>query len=119
MIFKIIIILLAAAMLISLFSSAFFLVKDKGNTERAHNTLRIRVTIAVLIMITVAIGIYTGQLGVNIPLIEIHLSNIYGREEFREKSYFSDIALGVVSGFGKNSYLMAFQAAKNYLLRED
>ena len=67
MIFKIIIILLAAAMLISLFSSAFFLVKDKGNTERAQNTLRIRVTIAVLIMITVAIGIYTGQLGVNIP----------------------------------------------------
>jgi 3-dehydroquinate dehydratase-2 len=52
-------------------------------------------------------------------LIEIHLSNIYGREEFREKSYFSDIALGVVSGFGKQSYLMAFQAAKNYLLRED
>ena len=51
-------------------------------------------------------------LGVNIPLIEIHLSNIYGREEFREKSYFSDIALGVVSGFGKQSYLMAFQAAK-------
>ena len=51
----------------ALFSSAFFLVKDKGNTERAQNTLRIRVTIAVLIMITVAIGIYTGQLGVNIP----------------------------------------------------
>ena len=68
MIFKIIIILLAAAMLISLFfPSAFFLVKDKGNTERAQNTLRIRVTIAVLIMITIAIGIYTGQLGVNIP----------------------------------------------------
>ena len=58
-------------------------------------------------------------LGVNIPLIEIHLSNIYGREEFREKSYFSDIALGVISGFGKHSYLMAFQAAKNYLIRED
>ena len=67
MIFKIIIVLLAAVMLISLFSSAFFLVKDKGNTERAQKTLRIRVTIAVLIMITVAIGIYTGQLGVNIP----------------------------------------------------
>jgi 3-dehydroquinate dehydratase-2 len=66
-----------------------------------------------------SISLRDAILGVNIPLIEIHLSNIYGREEFREKSYFSDIALGVVSGFGKQSYLMAFQAAKNYLLRED
>ena len=67
MIFKIIIVLLAAAMLISLFSSAFFLVKDKGNTKRAQNTLRIRVTLALLILATVSVGIYTGQLGVNIP----------------------------------------------------
>ena len=66
-----------------------------------------------------SISLRDAILGVNIPMIEIHLSNIYGREEFREKSYFSDIALGVVSGFGKQSYLMAFQAAKNYLLRED
>ena len=66
-----------------------------------------------------SISLRDAILGVSIPLIEIHLSNIYGREEFREKSYFSDIALGVVSGFGKQSYLMAFQAAKNYLLRED
>ena len=67
MIFKIIIVFLTAAMLISLLSSAFFLFTDKENTERAQNILRIRVTIAVLIMFTVAIGIYTGQLGVNIP----------------------------------------------------
>ena len=66
-----------------------------------------------------SISLRDAILGVNIPLIEIHLSNIYGREEFREKSYFSDIALGVVSGFGKQSYLMAFQAAKNYLIGED
>ena len=67
MIFKIILVILALAMLISLFSSAFFLTKDKGSTKRAQNTLRIRVTLALLIMATVAIGIYTGQLGVNIP----------------------------------------------------
>ena len=67
MIFKIILVILALAMLISLFSSAFFLMKDKGRTKLAHNTLRIRVTLALLIMATVAIGIYTGQLGVNIP----------------------------------------------------
>ena len=67
MIFKIVLVFLALAMLISLFSSAFFLMKDKGSTKRAQNTLRIRVTLALLIMATVAIGIYTGQLGVNIP----------------------------------------------------
>ena len=67
MIFKIILVILALAMLISLFSSAFFLMKAKGSTKRAQNTLRIRVTLALLIMATVAIGIYTGQLGVNIP----------------------------------------------------
>ena len=37
-------------------------------------------------------------LGVNIPMIEIHISNIFGRESFREKSFFSDISLGVISG---------------------
>ena len=66
-----------------------------------------------------SISLRDAILGVSIPFIEIHLSNIYGREEFREKSFFSDIALGVVSGFGKESYSMAFQAAKKYLLRED
>jgi heme A synthase len=45
----------------------FFLLKIKENTQRAQNTLRIRVTLALLILATVAIGIYTGQLGVNIP----------------------------------------------------
>ncbi len=67
MIFKIIIFILALAMVISLFSSAFFLVKDKGNTERAQRTLRIRVSIAFLLLATVAIGIYSGQLTVNSP----------------------------------------------------
>jgi NADH:ubiquinone oxidoreductase subunit 6 (subunit J) len=67
MIFKIIIFILALAMVISLFSSAFFLVKDKGNTERAQRTLRIRVSIAFLLLITVAIGVYSGQLSVNSP----------------------------------------------------
>ncbi|MEC8169524.1 MAG: type II 3-dehydroquinate dehydratase, partial [Pseudomonadota bacterium] len=40
-------------------------------------------------------------LGVNIPMIEIHISNIFGRESFREKSFFSDISLGVISGLGE------------------
>ena len=64
---KFIIIVLAIAMLVSLFSSAFFLFKDKGNTVRAFYTLRIRVTIALLLILTVGFGLITGQLGRNSP----------------------------------------------------
>lgn len=47
---------------------------------------------------------------VNIPFIEVHLSNIYSREAFRHISYFSDQAKGVISGFGSHSYILALQA---------
>ena len=52
---------------------------------------------------------------VGIPFIECHLSNVYKREEFRKHSYFSDIALGVVCGFGSTSYTIAMHAALEYL----
>ena len=64
---KFIILVLALAMLASLFSSAFFLLKDKGNTSRAIYTLRVRVTIAMLLLLTIGYGLYTGQLGLNSP----------------------------------------------------
>lgn len=48
---------------------------------------------------------------VKIPFIEIHLSNIYARESFRRKSYFSDLAQGVISGLGPKGYQLALQAA--------
>lgn len=49
--------------------------------------------------------------GVDIPFIEIHLSNVHAREEFREHSYFSDIAVGVISGLGAQGYELALHAA--------
>lgn len=49
--------------------------------------------------------------GVDIPFIEIHLSNVHAREEFREHSYFSDIAVGVISGLGAHGYELALLAA--------
>jgi len=52
---------------------------------------------------------------VEIPFIEVHLSNIYGREEFRSHSYFSDIAAGVISGLGPICYELALQAAMQRL----
>lgn len=49
--------------------------------------------------------------GVKIPFIELHLSNVHCREEFRKHSYFSDIALGVISGLGAQGYQLALLAA--------
>ncbi len=54
-------------------------------------------------------------LGVSLPLIEVHLSNIYQREPFRHHSYFSDIAVGTLAGFGAPGYNMALGAAAAYL----
>ncbi len=48
---------------------------------------------------------------VKIPFIEVHLSNVHAREAFRHHSYFSDLAVGVISGFGPQSYELALQAA--------
>ncbi len=49
-----------------------------------------------------------------IPFIEVHLSNIYAREDFRKKSYFSDIAMGTISGLGANGYLLALNHLLNH-----
>ncbi|WWO99693.1 MAG: type II 3-dehydroquinate dehydratase [Candidatus Dasytiphilus stammeri] len=62
-----------------------------------------------------SISLRDALLGVRIPFIEVHLSNIYKREKFRNHSYFSDISSGVICGFGMNSYILALQAAVNYL----
>ena len=55
--------------------------------------------------------------GVAIPFIELHLSNVHAREPFRRHSYLSDIAVGVICGFGADSYLLALDAALNRLDR--
>ena len=50
-----------------------------------------------------------------IPIIELHITNIYNREEFRHKSMISKVASGVLCGFGTDGYIMALQAMKTYL----
>ena len=48
---------------------------------------------------------------VKLPFIEVHLSNIYSRESFRQKSYFSDLAIGIISGLGAKGYELALEYA--------
>jgi 3-dehydroquinate dehydratase-2 len=54
-------------------------------------------------------------LAIGIPFLEIHLSNVHRREEFRHHSYFSDIAIGALVGLGVKGYLLATQFAADYL----
>jgi 3-dehydroquinate dehydratase-2 len=62
-----------------------------------------------------SIALRDALLGVAIPFIEVHLSNIFAREPFRRQSYLSDIAVGVISGLGARGYLLALQAVKHRL----
>ena len=62
-----------------------------------------------------SIGLRDALQAVGIPFIEVHLSNIHGREAFRKESFFSDIAVGVISGLGPIGYELALQAALRYL----
>ena len=62
-----------------------------------------------------SVAIRDAFLGTQIPFIEIHLSNVHKREEFRQHSYFSDIAVGTIVGLGAQGYELALQAALHQL----
>lgn len=64
-----------------------------------------------------SIALRDAFLSIKIPFIEIHLSNIYKREKFRHRSYLSDIAIGVIYGFGIDGYYASIQMAHKYLSR--
>ncbi|PLR50871.1 type II 3-dehydroquinate dehydratase [Chimaeribacter arupi] len=62
-----------------------------------------------------SVALRDALLGVAIPFIEIHLSNVHAREPFRHHSYLSDIAVGVICGLGADGYTFALQAAARRL----
>jgi 3-dehydroquinate dehydratase-2 len=61
-----------------------------------------------------SVALRDALLAVAIPFIEVHLSNVYKREAFRQHSYFSDAAVGIISGLGPQGYEFALQAAMQY-----
>ncbi|MGI9290147.1 MAG: type II 3-dehydroquinate dehydratase [Gammaproteobacteria bacterium] len=62
-----------------------------------------------------SVALRDALLGVAIPFIEIHISNIHAREEFRRQSYFSDVAAGIIAGVGPQGYSLALNAADHLL----
>ena len=58
-----------------------------------------------------SIALRDALLGVSIPFIEVHLSNVHAREDFRQNSYLSDVAVGVITGLGAKGYEYALNAA--------
>lgn len=65
-----------------------------------------------------SVALRDALLAVEIPFVEVHLSNVASREDFRQRSFFADIAVGTVSGFGVASYELALTAADRYLTGE-
>ena len=66
-----------------------------------------------------SIAILDALLAVGLPVVEVHLSNIHRREDFRGRSYVSRAALGTIAGFGKSGYVMALDALAERLIEVD
>lgn len=64
-----------------------------------------------------SVAIRDALLGVNVPFIEVHISNVHAREEFRHKSFLSDVAVGVICGFGVDGYRYAIDKALQTILK--
>ncbi len=60
-----------------------------------------------------SVALRDALIAVGIPFVEVHLSSVQAREDFRHRSYFADIAMGVISGFQGESYMLALQAIVN------
>ena len=64
-----------------------------------------------------SVALRDALVGVGVPFVEVHLSNVYARESFRHHSYLADRAVGLVAGFGADSYLLGLRALAGHLRR--
>lgn len=90
-------------------SNAEHVLIDRVHAARGDGTAFIVINPAAFTHTSIALR--DALAAVAIPFIEVHLSNVQAREPFRQHSYFSDLAVGVISGFGADSYRYAVQAA--------
>ena len=104
----------AGHVLDSMQSNAEHVLVERVQAAGAHLTDFILINPAAFTHTSVALR--DALAAVHVPFIEVHLSNPHAREPFRRQSYFSDLAVGVVAGFGADSYRYALDAA---LLRLD
>lgn len=65
-----------------------------------------------------SIAIRDAILATDLPVVEVHISNIFKREEFRQRSFVSDVSVGVISGFGLNSYFLGIRGLIDKLLED-
>ncbi|TZF80494.1 type II 3-dehydroquinate dehydratase [Cognatilysobacter lacus] len=100
-------------MLESLQSNAEHVLVDRLHAARGDGTDFIIINPAGLTHTSVVLRDAIAAVG--LPFIEVHLSNPHAREAFRRQSYFSDLAMGVICGFGADSYRFAMEAALTWL----
>ncbi len=62
-----------------------------------------------------SLAVRDALLATQVPFVEVHLSNIFAREAERRKSLFADLAVGIIAGFGENSYMLGLDAMINHL----
>ncbi len=85
---------------------------------RIHNAMNDEVAFIIInpaAFTHTSVALRDALLGVSIPFIEVHLSNVHARESFRQHSYFSDVAMGVICGLGAAGYEYALLAANQFL----
>ena len=90
-------------------SNAEYVLIERIHAARTDGTDFILINPAAFTHTSVAIR--DALAGVAIPFVEVHISNVHAREPFRQHSYFSDLAVGVISGLGSEGYLLALEYA--------